>query len=132
MLQVASLNGIIKELIKPLDGCPQAFIFCEAALLLEWAGRAKWLLLSAAGFGQLYNLCVVLVVNLALRGQVLHKHAANVVVPFLARQETDSFKYSSGVGVDYKRWAIGRVKENRISCLRADSWPGKQSFSDFI
>ena len=85
---------------------------CIIAVLVERAFVAKGFVLSAAGFGQLYNECVVFVVESNVFGEFLHKNLSYLRIRLAAPQDSDALVNASGVGINDKRRPTCSIKEN--------------------
>ena len=82
------------------------------AAFVERAFVAKRFSLSAAGFGQLYDLRVVFVVEGDVFRECLHKKFANFIIALVALQYTNSFENAFCVGIDDERGPACSIKEN--------------------
>ena len=59
-------------------------------------------LFAAAGFGKLDYLGVVIVVKGDIFGEILHEQPADLIICFVALQETYALEYASGVGINHE------------------------------
>ena len=75
---------------------------CETAFSADRASVAKGLSLFAAGFGQLHDQCVVLVVEGNVFGECLCKDLSNLSICLVALQNSDALENASGVGINDK------------------------------